>query len=277
MTARARQEVDDVVASYDFGHFTNVMDVGGGTGTLLARILAGHPHLRGTLFDRPAVIPLARDHLATAGVADRCTFIGGDFFESLPSGNDLHILSRVIHDWGDEDAARILVTCRSAIAQGGALLLVETVLPDHAADNPAAIRMDLHMLVLFASRERSAMEYEHLLTASGFTAPRIVPTASPAGLALIEARDPEPGVGRPRACPLTAPTARADTSRGPGSPTGDGHMYRLIAHKGDGRRRPGHSAARRTGPRAVGHEVDGGPGDRWAAPAPRSRATGLGG
>ena len=46
MTARARQEVDDVVASYDFGHFTNVMDVGGGTGTLLARILAGHPHLR---------------------------------------------------------------------------------------------------------------------------------------------------------------------------------------------------------------------------------------
>ena len=134
------------------------------------------------------MIPLARDHLATAGVADRCTFIGGDFFESLPSGNDLHILSRVIHDWGDEDASRILVTCRSAIAQGGTLLLVETVLPDHAADNPAAIRMDLHMLVLFASRERSAMEYEDLLTASGFTAPRIVPTASPVGLALIEAR-----------------------------------------------------------------------------------------
>jgi hypothetical protein len=97
------------------------------------------------------------------------------------------VLSRVIHDWDDEAAVHILTNCRRAVGQGGTLLLVEAVLPERACEQPAAIRMDLHMLALLHGQERTAAEYERLLGAAGFRLGRVVPTESPAGVSVIEA------------------------------------------------------------------------------------------
>jgi hypothetical protein len=105
----------------------------------------------------------------------------------VPAGADAYLLSRVIHDWDDRDATRILRRCRAAMRDGARLLLVEAVLPERARDAPEAIRMDLHMLVLFGARERTEAEYRRLLTAAGLDLRRVVPTASPAALAVIEA------------------------------------------------------------------------------------------
>jgi hypothetical protein len=93
----------------------------------------------------------------------------------------------VIHDWDDDAARRILETCRSAMPADGTLLLVEAVLPERAEEQPAAIRMDLHMLVLLPGRERTGPEFETLLTGAGFGQVRIIPTASPLGISVIEA------------------------------------------------------------------------------------------
>jgi hypothetical protein len=51
--------------------------------------------------------------------------VDGDFFDSVAEGADAYILKGVIHDWPDEDAARILRNTRRAIPPGGTLLLVE--------------------------------------------------------------------------------------------------------------------------------------------------------
>jgi hypothetical protein len=67
------------------------------------------------------------------------------------------------------------------------LLLVEAVLPERARQQPAAIRMDLHMLVLLGGRERTAPQYSMLLEAAGLKLVRVVPTESPAGLSVVEA------------------------------------------------------------------------------------------
>jgi O-methyltransferase domain len=93
----------------------------------------------------------------------------------------------VIHDWDDEAAVRILTNCRRAMGQDGTLLLVEVVLPTRASEQPAPVRMDLHMLTLLHGRERTAVEYERLLGTAGFRAVRVVPTRSPAGVSVIEA------------------------------------------------------------------------------------------
>lgn len=100
-------------------------------------------------------------------------------------GADAIVLSRVIHDWGDEEALRILETCRRALSAGDRLLLVEATLPERAADDPAAIRMDLHMLLLLPGRERTEAEYRVLLELSGFRWQSTVPTS--AGVAVLEA------------------------------------------------------------------------------------------
>jgi hypothetical protein len=93
----------------------------------------------------------------------------------------------VLHDWTDEDATRILQVCRYAMPPGARLLIVDAVLPARASDLPAAIRMDLLMLLLLGARERTEKEIRGLLSRAGFDVHRLVPTGSPTGLAVIEA------------------------------------------------------------------------------------------
>ena len=187
MTARSTQEAAAVVAAYDFSAYRRLVDVGGGTGVLLAAILTDTPWLHGVLFDRPQVIEAAGRRLAEAGLAERSETVGGDFFDAVPAGADAYLLSRVIHDWNDDDAVRILGVCRRAMGEQGRLLLVEALLPERATEQPAAIRMDIHMLVLLHGRERTEAEFAGLLARAGFRVTRVVPTDSPAGIAVIEA------------------------------------------------------------------------------------------
>ena len=135
---------------------------------------------------------LARGELyyrAAAGVADRCELVAGDFFGDLPAGADAYLLSRVLHDWAD-DARRILGACRSAMPPGGRLLIVEALLPERAAEQPAVIRMDLYMLVLLGARERTEAQFRRLLSDSGFDVRRVAPP--PARPASASSRPPRP-------------------------------------------------------------------------------------
>jgi len=189
MAGRADREAADLVDAYDFGGIRHLVDVGGGYGVLVGAVLRATPGLTATLVDRPAVVEPARERLAAAGLADRSTVVAGDFFAALPAGADAYVLSRVLHDWSDEEAGRILATCRKAVPSGARLLVAEALLPERARDQPAAIRMDLTMLMLFgAARERTEAEYRELLADAGFTVTAVHRTASPVGLGLVEAR-----------------------------------------------------------------------------------------
>jgi O-methyltransferase domain/Dimerisation domain len=188
MAGRADQETADVVAAYDFSGIGRLVDVGGGAGNLLAAILSTAPGLTGVLFDRPGVVPAAQRRMRDAGVADRCELVSGDFFDAIPGGADVYVLSRVLHDWSDEDAARILARVSDAMAPGSRLLVVEALLPERAMDLPTAIRMDIHMMLLFSpARERTEAEFRGLLGDAGLTLQSVIPTHSPAGVCLLEA------------------------------------------------------------------------------------------
>jgi hypothetical protein len=191
MADRSRREAAAVVATYRFDGFRRVVDVGGGSGVLMEAILSATPGLHGILLDRPGVAERAAERLASAGLADRCACVPGDFFASLPPGGDAYLLSRVLHDWDDDAALKIIARCREAMGTASTLLVIEAVLPALARDDPAAIRMDLHMLTLLQGRERTAAEYDRLLTSAGFRLTRVLPTASPSGIAIIEASPAE--------------------------------------------------------------------------------------
>jgi hypothetical protein len=78
---------------------------------------------------------------------------------------DAVLLARVLHDWDDERAERILRHARASLADGGRVFIVEMVLPD---DGAAGALCDLHLLVATGGRERTALEYEALLGGCGF-------------------------------------------------------------------------------------------------------------
>jgi hypothetical protein len=176
MRSRAAREAAAVVEAYDFSAFGTLVDVGGGPGVLLAAIMEAVPELSGLVFDRPEVV--GRSPLPA---------VGGDFFTEVPAGADAYLLSRVIHDWDDHAAVAILRTCRHAMPDTATLLLVEALLPEHAADDPAAVRMDLHMLALLGGRERSRAEYAALLDAAGLQLIAVV-AAGDSGVHVLEAR-----------------------------------------------------------------------------------------
>ena len=184
MIAFAAAELRAVAEAYDFSGVHRIVDVGGGTGALLATVLGRYPLVSGVLFDRPDVIDEAQATLTEHGVTDRCEVVGGDFFEStLPSG-DVYLMSHIVHDWDDDRCVAILRNCRKTIDPEGRLLLIEMVLPPGDEPHPAKI-FDMYMLVLTGGMERTAEEYGELLHSGGFRLTRIVPTQS--AVSVIEA------------------------------------------------------------------------------------------
>ena len=170
MGQESRASAQLVADGYDYSGVRTVVDVGGGDGTLLAAILGTHAHLRGVCFDSAAGVAEAAGVLATAGVADRCEIVAGDFFSSVPEGGDLYIIKSVFQDWDDENARKLLATVRAHIPADATLLIVGSVLPDTAnTDNPVMFYTDINMLVTAGGRERTESEFRSLLAETGFT------------------------------------------------------------------------------------------------------------
>lgn len=177
LTSRSRPENVAVVAAYDFSAAGTIVDVAGGQGTLLASILAANPNARGVLFEMPHVIPMSRSTFELAGLVERCTFVGGDFFDAVPPGGDIYLFKKVIHDWYDKEAQAILRTVRSAIPSHGRLLLIELVVPP-GNDSSFSKLLDLLMLVYPGGRERTEAEHRSLLASADFKMTRVLPTDS---------------------------------------------------------------------------------------------------
>jgi hypothetical protein len=137
-----------------------VVDVGGGNGALLAELIRRRPELRGIVLDLPETV---RDE---AALGERIEFVAGSFFDSVPGG-DTYLLSGILHDWPDEDAARILRTIRAAAPPHGRLLINESVIKP-GNDRDGAKWLDLLMLVLAGGRERDEKQWRALLWDAGF-------------------------------------------------------------------------------------------------------------
>jgi hypothetical protein len=182
MTDLSQAQAPAIAASYDFSGFQHIIDIAGGFGTLLAAILAQTPGLRGTLFEMPYFIDQVRNSPILAPYADRCEFVGGDFFQSVPAA-DAYIMKYIIHDWDDEKSRVILSNCRKAIRSGGKLLVVDLVVGPRNQPDLAKL-MDLEMLVAPGGRERTEQEFRALFAASGFRLERAIPT--PSGQFILE-------------------------------------------------------------------------------------------
>ena len=169
------------VSMHYFGGIDTLVDVGVGRGKVLIGLLGMHAHLRGVLFDRPPVVDAARADVEIGGVADRCEFVGGDFFEAVPGGHDAYLLSMVLNDWDDGHATGILRAVRDAMRPDSVLLLAQMVVPP-AAEPSFAKLMDLEMLVHTGGRERTEEDFRGLLADAGLELVRFTPTISPVGL-----------------------------------------------------------------------------------------------
>jgi len=93
-------------------------------------------------------------------------------------------LKRVIHDWDNEQAIKILTKCREAMAPGGRVLIAESITRTGDAPDPMKF-MDAIMLVVTGGTERTEKEYVALLAEAKLRLDRVHATSRP--ISLLEA------------------------------------------------------------------------------------------
>ncbi len=169
-----------LVNSTDWESVRTVVDVGGGTGSLLAEVLKARPHVRGTLVDLPRPVATAQRMFEEAGVAERATTVAQSFFEPLPAGADVYMMKNVLADWGDEEALALLKRCAEAARPNGRVVLLGGVTE---ADRPSP---ELLMLVLVGGKSRTLAEFRELAGKAGLSVSAT--GRQPSGKLIVECR-----------------------------------------------------------------------------------------
>lgn len=150
-----------IMAAYDWGALGDIMDLGGGNGTLLIALLNEFRELRGTVLELPGPAESARKMIDAAGLSDRADAVAGDFLDRVPPGFEGYLLHAVIHNWGDDEARRILANCRQAAGEDGAVFVIERTA------KPTDTSSDLRNLAWFGGKIRDEAELTTLARTAG--------------------------------------------------------------------------------------------------------------
>jgi len=142
--------------------------VGGSAGTAAFEIARVHPKLRCVVQDF-ASLQKQFTEITPLDLVGRVTFQGHDFFTEQPvKGAAVYFLRQVLHDWPDKYAQRIIRNLVPAMQQGNRLVIMDRVVPPRGVLPPALERlntmMDLEMMLLHNSRERSIDDWQALVT-----------------------------------------------------------------------------------------------------------------
>jgi hypothetical protein len=164
-----------VALAYDFSRISSIIDVGGGQGALVRKILELNPAITGSIYDLPEAFAESK---VNGSDAQRCSFIAGNFFNSVPKDAGAYLLCSVLHDWSDELAAVILRNCRHAMPENAKVLIVEMIVPETNSASFSKL-LDVNMMVMTGGRERTKSEFQALLDAAGLRLTRIIPTMAP--------------------------------------------------------------------------------------------------
>ena len=162
MATYARHDYSTLAETVDFTGHRSVLDAGGGTGELTFALLRSCPGLSGIVMDRPEVVATAE---VPSDLDGRCRFVGADLFKAWPVSSETVVLARVLHDWPDPDALRILKRARESMRTDDILYVLEMVKDDTTGSGSL---LDLHMLVMTGGAERTEAQFRFLLSQAGY-------------------------------------------------------------------------------------------------------------
>lgn len=180
LSAYAQHDYGDIVAHLPFEAAGSIVDVAGGTGALARMIAARFPAAAVSVLERDEVCAFAQQRRPEG----RVRFVGGSIFQRWPLRADAFVMSRVLHDWNDQDAAEILRNARESVGRGSIGVILELLLLD---TSPFGRLCDLHLMVVTGGRERTGDEYSKLLRDAGFNLVRVQPTNSIVSMLVVEA------------------------------------------------------------------------------------------
>ncbi len=109
----------------DFSECLSVVDVGGGSGGLVAALCEAYPRLHGKLFDLPRTCTLAAPILRECPGGDRVAIEAGDILVAPPKEiHDAAVMKSLVQVFGPTDAARAIANAAACVRPGGAIYVV---------------------------------------------------------------------------------------------------------------------------------------------------------
>jgi O-methyltransferase domain/Dimerisation domain len=169
MTGLSRTNFEAFAGKFDFSKFKTLCDVGGATGLLCIEAAKKHPHLQCVSFDLPRVEPIARKHIASAGLSDRISTATGDFFRDPLPKADLITMGMILHDWNLEKKMHLIRAAYDALPPNGALVAIEALIDDARRENVFGLLMSLNMLIEFGDAfDYSAADFRKWCGEVGF-------------------------------------------------------------------------------------------------------------
>ncbi|MGW2052140.1 methyltransferase [Streptomyces sp. NPDC001858] len=161
------------VAAVTTAGVSTVVDVGGAHGSFVLALMEADPELRGQVLDLPHVVDGARAEAEKRGLSDRFSAVAGDFFQEVPPA-DLYLVKTILHDWDDAQCETILRRCRSAVNEGGRVLVVEMIIGELGRPDFATLS-DMTMLTMTNGRERELTEFDAVFAAAGWRRSKTYP------------------------------------------------------------------------------------------------------
>ncbi|HEX4892470.1 MAG TPA: methyltransferase, partial [Hyphomicrobiaceae bacterium] len=181
----SRINFETFAEKFDFSTFQTLCDVGGATGLLSIEVAKRHPHLTCTSFDLPVVEPIAKKHIAAAGLEHRVRTAAGDFFKDRLPKADLITMGMILHDWNLEQKMHLIRSAYDALPPGGALVAIEALIDDARRENVQGLLMSLNMLIEFGDAfDYSGADFRRWCGEAGFTRFEIIHLAGPSSAAV---------------------------------------------------------------------------------------------
>lgn len=185
MTGLSRINFEAFAKKFDFSNFKTLCDVGGATGLLSIEVAKQHPHLRCISFDLPPVEPIAKKHIAAAGLSDRIDTAAGDFFKDPLPKADIITMGMILHDWNLEKKMHLIRQAYDALPAGGALVAVEALIDDGRRENVFGLLMSLNMLIEFGDAfDYSGADFRGWCSEVGFKRFDVIHLAGPSSAAV---------------------------------------------------------------------------------------------
>ncbi|MEO7412399.1 MAG: methyltransferase [Opitutaceae bacterium] len=185
MTGISRVNFEVFAEKFDFSKFKTLCDVGGATGLLSIECAKKNPHLKCISFDLPPVEPIARKHIAAAGVNDRVTTATGDFFHDALPKADVITMGMILHDWNLEKKMHLIRLAYDALPPGGAFVAIEALIDDARRENVQGLMMSLNMLIEFGDAfDYTGADFRKWCTEVGFKRFEVIHLGGPSSAAV---------------------------------------------------------------------------------------------
>ena len=144
-----------------------------------------HPNIQCTSLDLPKVEPIAKENIAAQGFADRVKTGTIDFFtEEFPKA-DVITMGMILHDWDLVNKKMLIKKAYNALPEGGAFIIVESLIDDDRRKNVFGLMMSLNMLIEFGvAFDFTGADFEKWAKEAGFKKVEIIPLTGPSSAAV---------------------------------------------------------------------------------------------